>query len=606
MVERSFRHPKLLHAALLGLFALLLAAPSAAEPPAAAPAMSQPTTREADPDARLLLPTQGRPAFVRPGQTLQVRALLSGGGPLEITLSARGPQPLHYRLDVPERAAATLARGGAINVTVPERTPPRTYDLELQAGATRLVARHCVAVTRREQPLRIVHLANFYIGDITAPALDERLIDEINLVAPNLIVLTGDYLDRMNPNVDAGWDALLNYLARFDAPTLMACGDHDDLAQYQRRVAPSPIGMIRVGPARGLVLFDHPSAPLKENPEQLRWIEQVLDAPAPDTVTFVVSHDEFPSLLDAWHDAGQLAQRVHDGRLGVWFSGGSRDWDGREYADLINAAAPLVYCRTHAASGTTRGGASGVPHYRVVDLVDGRAIQPHPNPRGGAPAPSLPVGQLTVHFDGPNDGTRRDLSFTVVNNHAFPLGDLCVRALLRGESGATPWCRGGRLEYVLDHGGVWEYAVRVDVPDRGAAYVEIGNGPPPQEPAYSVRINVPGELVFRPQTTPGGIAYLSGVDVLALLHVRNESERPIDLTPLVRLDGDTIAYRLFGQSGPFVTAYGLRIAPGQELPLQLDLSAVRATAGRRTLQVYVRDGAGWRLTSQPVDVTIVP
>lgn len=185
-----------------------------------------------------------------------------------------------------------------------------------------------------------------------APSFDQRLIEEVNLVAPTLIVATGDFLDATHADPPVGWRELIDCLTRFDAPIVMACGDHDDIELYSRHVAPSPIGLVNVGRHRALLLFDHPRGPIHRNPEQLRWVERTLGTPGFDGLTFVVTHDDSPNLLRHWQQQGTLTRMIRSGRIGLWFAAGHQDWDGQVYGDVIDAAVPMVYLRTQQSSST--------------------------------------------------------------------------------------------------------------------------------------------------------------------------------------------------------------------------------------------------------------
>ena len=53
--------------------------------------------------------------------------------------------------------------------------------------------------------------------------------------------------------------------------------------------------------------------------------------------------------------------------------GGSSDWDYKEFADKLRGAGDLHYIRTHQASTALRDRATGISHFRVID-VDGDRI----------------------------------------------------------------------------------------------------------------------------------------------------------------------------------------------------------------------------------------
>lgn len=142
------------------------------------------------------------------------------------------------------------------------------------------------------------------------------------------------------------------------------------------------------------------------------------------------------------------------------------------------------------------------------------------------------------------------------------------------------------MEQVLDLGEYWECRVRFDLPDKGAVQAVVGTGPQPAEPRIEVHFDTTPGLPLARRTTSEGLEFLTATDALALVHLHNAGTDPVTVTPLVRLDGETLAYVLLDEPGPAATAYRLRIAPGRTLTLQVDLSAIRV----------VPDAASYRST----------
>jgi hypothetical protein len=536
----------------------------------------------------LLLPTLGRPVFVEPGQAFQAVAHVPHAK-AEVTfwLTPSGRRQPRYALEPDPETTDKLAAGEPVQLTVPAAVPPRTYDLEINADGQSLLGRHCVAVGHVRRSVRFVHLSNMNVGDVGAPRFDERLIEEVNLVAPTLIIATGDFLDATHTDPAVGWRELVDYVKRFDAPLATACGDHDDIESYSRYLAPSPIGLVAVGQHRGILLFDQPRAPIYNDSEQLRWAERTLATPGFDGLTFVVTHDDSPNLLLYWQQQGTLSRMIRSGRIGLWFAGGHRDWDGHVYRDVIDAAAPMIYLRTHQSSSAPRAGATGISHYRIVDIVDDRVILPGEATQSSNTPPSTPVGYLSATVDGPNDGSQTSLGLIAVNNLPYRLDGLAFTARLRKLGDQKPWCQNARLEQLIDCGQVWECRLRFDLPDKGALHARVGSGPEPPTPKISVDFDLDQTLRFRRFATRDGLTYLALTNPAPVVHVQNNGDQAVVLSPLVRLDGDLLAYQPVGSESGFATAYRLRLAPHETISLQLDLSAIRVAPGRRDLQLYL-------------------
>ncbi len=550
-------------------------------------------------DLQFITPTQGRPVFVAPGTSFVAVADLAGAtNGLRAELVARTNPPHYHPLII---APPTTGNAGSteLQLSVPADVPEQTYDLKLTTARGPLVARHAVAVQRLTHRLRLVHLSNMNVGDVGAPHFDQRLVDEINLLAPTLIVATGDYLDVTHPNPPEGWQDLADFLARFDAPCVAACGDHDDLTLYTQYLAPSPIGTVGVGSCQVLLLYDVPGRPIYSDESQIHWVEQQLGQRGP-RLRLVVSHDQRPNLLSYWQEQGMLQRMIKTGRLGLWLAGGHRDWDGVECRDLIAAAAPLLYARTHQSSTVTQDGAEGISHYRIIDLDRERAIVYGTELADDRHA-SLPVGRIELSYDGPNDGTRSRVAFNALSTHPFRLPNLQARLLLRRAGGARPWCRGARLVRLVDLGRYWECRVEFDLPDKGAVRVVAGTGTPPELPQLDVSFDMPARVTLVPRGA-GDERYLSAADWVGIVHVHNRGSASADVSPLIRLDGQTVAYRVVNEPGPFATAYKLRLGPQQTLALQLDLSAGRFAPGRRELQVYLSGLPAQLPVCQPLEL----
>lgn len=554
------------------------------------------------PDPVLLAPTLGRPAFVEPGGVLDVTVGWPGmPDDPRFVLVSDGILPHRHAL-TPQAQNGDAGEGTVtFELLLAEDIPEKTYDLEISAGQTVLSGRHAVAVARLQNRLRLVHLSDMNVGAIGVPGVDHRLIAEVNLLDPTLIVATGDLVDATHDDPEAGWQQVSEFLASFDAPVLVACGDHDDVSLYSRLMAPSPIGAIDVGAFRGIVLYDLPERPISVDEDQIDWVQRELARGHP-RLTFVVSHDESPNLLRHWMSRDMLKRMVWTSRIGLWFSGGHQDWDRLEYRALVDGAEPMLYLRTHQASTATLGGAEGVSHYRVVDVDGDRAVLYGPWMSSTMPH-STPVGRLAATFDVPNDGSARRVAVTVVNGLSFRLKQLATRVLVRKEAGQLPWCLGAQLERVTDIGDVWECKLRFDLPDKGTLRAVVGTGVRPASPQVNVVIDGPSELVFEPVVSEDAVIDFAA-EWAGSVRLQNNGGRAVKVMPVVRLDGELIAYKVVGEQGPFASAYHLQLQPGQPVALQLDFTGLRIGSGPHALQVYIKGGPALVPVCWPVDVTV--
>lgn len=565
---------------------------------AGVPLMAQPLPASQPATPLLLSPTQGRPAFVAPGGTLRVVLANPGSQPPTFRLATRRYPVQRFDLRVASSSPLPDGAGQAFDLQVDAGVPWQTYDLELAAQTQSIVAHHAVAVGEIRDRLRIVHLADLNIGDPGAPEPDPRLIDEVNLVAPTLIVATGNFVDALHADARRGWEQVAEWLASFDAPVVAACGPDDDLAYFGQYLAPGAVGSVYAGAYRCAVLYDVPQDPLADDAAQRAWIEQTLREPAP---TLLISNAPRPGLLYAWQADGVLTERIHTGHVMLWLSGGHTDWDGSEFADILGAAAPLRYVRTHQSSAATCGGASGRAHYRVIDLGGERVaiFGDEAEKLGGVAPASIAAGHLRVRYHSANDGSQPAVAAEVTSSLPYPLLGARLRLLLKGTG--VPWCQGGNLERFISAGDVTVCSVRVDLPEKSSVQVRAGLGPAPAA-AVQVEFNIPHYVVVGPPTARAAGDAAPTAATPAEVRIVNPAGAPLELTPIVRLDGDVVPYRVAGEDGPLASACRVRLAPGAALTLRLDLTAVRVPPGRRTLQVYLQGLPIWGPHTWPVEV----
>lgn len=71
--------------------------------------------------------------------------------------------------------------------------------------------------------LRIAQLSDVHVGPRTSPTVIRRAVEQANAFAPDLVVLTGDYVSHARSEIE-GMRALLGGLA---APTVAVLGNHD-------------------------------------------------------------------------------------------------------------------------------------------------------------------------------------------------------------------------------------------------------------------------------------------------------------------------------------------------------------------------------------------
>lgn len=538
-------------------------------------------------ELRIIAPSLGRPAFVQQGGTLAV--VIAGlNTPVEARLLHPRVEGNSYRLKSDTVSTAADSSGETLRLVIPENTPSRVYDLEIRASGKSALARHAVAVGAVGDTLRIVHLSDMNVGDIQSPEFDRSLHQEINLISPDVIVGTGDFLDAGHPRLDEGWLKLVDFLCGFDAPLVLACGDHDDAERFARHIAASAIGTVDCGGFQFVALNDHNLAPLEADAEQSRWAEEIFSTPLAVGRRIVVSHRSAPTLLRKWQKSGILKERMQRASLGGWFAGSGRDLAPRELSDVLSTIKPARFFRTGAASASIVSGGDGMARYRVVQMISKDEASAAIGPRTGMDR-SFVAGRMSLRQEAV-DGNDTRIGVSAINNNDIALenGGCFVRLVKSGNE--RPWVRGAALAQIADLGAEWECRLRFDLPGRSSMRAWVGVGNPPAEAALNVRIAVPSRLTAAAQLGEDGLIYWTSANARGAITLENRGPTALECSPLARLDGEVVAWKAEGQVEEFVASARLSLAPGVVQQLQLDLSAARVVPGSRSLVFYVNDG----------------
>ena len=324
----------------------------------------------------VLVPSQGRPAFCTPGEQFSCLLHLStqiGEAPRFWLQNSRQPCLRYPLLQV--GGLKLFGDGYArVQLSPPDATPPGLYNL-LVAGSVRetLCRRSVSVIPQYKTSFRFVHLSNMNIGDPTAVQFDPHLPEEINLLAPEFIIATGDYTEwaRTMDSPD-DWQRVLDYMARFEAPVFMLCGDHDHEASFTQYVANSLIGTIDYGRYHGLLLLDHGYHPIEQDDEQIQWILSDLAANHDKTFNFLVTHSDELGLIRRFKEMNVTEQVFRDGRVKMLICGGQTDWDYNEFSSVLAGLPGLNFIRTAQSSTAVCDRASGVSHYRVIEVNNDR------------------------------------------------------------------------------------------------------------------------------------------------------------------------------------------------------------------------------------------
>ncbi len=557
------------------------------------------------PSAIIREPSQGRPIFITPGETFFFVMRLPPGLTGEVSLGLR--HSLEPSIRVPLRATTppSYFNNEYCNLVleIPPATPPGLYDIEVRSPRETHAARRSVCVVDSfKTRFRFVHLSNMNIGDLTAPNFDEMLIREINLLAPEFIVATGNYTEWARARDDAGsWARVLKFFEQFHAPVFMLCGLTDHEASFTEFVAKQPIGTIDYGHYHGLLLLDHPGNPIDQDLAQVAWVEEDLKRNRDKTFNFLVAHSDELALLDIWRERGGIEQFVKDHKLKLFIVGGSTDWDYKEFAHKLKGLDDFHLIRTHQASTSLRDRATGFSHYRVIEVDGDRVDYVYADDTAAEKLQhSIPTGRLRAYYEAPNDGSASRVAVTLQNalNQRFADARLWIR-VAKSKDGRKPIVEPGRVRQMIDVGDYWACDVAVDLPDKGGVRIVAATDPAAVPAPLPITVELDGERewVFNRQVSDFGLSYYTS-ETPVTLKLTNTSAAPQTCWPVVRINGSLVyADRTASPRLP------LTIEPGKSVSVPLALNLRRISPGPHTMQVYFLDDPLSRLQTFDVRLT---
>ena len=540
-------------------------------------------------------PSQGRPIFLAPGETFYFVMSLPSNFKGDVGFTLRHAQePSVSSLLRPTTPPSYFNQEYChIVLQAAEDVVPGLYDVEVKTPTETYYSRRSVRVIDKfKTKFRFVHLSSMNIGDPTSPDFDEMLPREINLLAPEFIVATGDYTEWSRVMDDAtSWSRVLRYFEQFNAPVFMLCGAHDHEASFTKHIATGPMGAIDYGDYHGILLLDHPANPIDQDFTQIQWVDADLKRNKNKRMNFIVANSDEMGLIDIWRERGRIEDFIREHKIALYVAGGSTDWDYREFAAKLDGLDGFHFVRTHQSSTCMRDRATGFSHYRVIEVDGDKLAYVYPN--DSAPERlqhSIPSGRLRVYYDAPNDGSSARVSATVQNALNQPFDDARVWLRVKKDgSGRKPAVAPGRVVRVVDAGTHWGCEVAYDLPDKGAVRIMAASDPKDIPPAPPIKVAIEGarEWSFSPKRTDFGLTYFESTAPVSIM-LKNESRIEIACWPVVRVNGAQLH-----PDPEVVTRLPLTLKPGESVSVPMAVNLRRVSPGPHKLQVsFLEDPLG--------------
>ncbi len=222
----------------------------------------------------VIAPRLGTPVIVQPGATVDVK--------VKLTLPFWQPQ-WQVSLALRDERIPLDVTGGYMNVAyqtmsvrVPGTVAAGSYSLVLSDGANEMIRSKAVHVVQEfPQQVSIVQMADLpTLGRGDGDQRLQQIIDEINIINPNLVFLTGDIA------YGGAWDQyhrLLAAMEKINAPVIAAPGNHEyeGWAGFLRLIG-EPYHSVQYGKLQVISLNSgHGRDQLTES--QYRWLRNELE-----------------------------------------------------------------------------------------------------------------------------------------------------------------------------------------------------------------------------------------------------------------------------------------------------------------------------------------
>jgi predicted MPP superfamily phosphohydrolase len=355
-----------------------------------------------------------RPVIVRPGDAFPIEVVApsttSGWQAALETEWANSTLEL-------KNASFNSANGRwTVTVAVPSGVPSLLFGLRLKfSGGEDFQPRAVMVVPAFKDSIRVVHLTDVHVykSEILFPRY-QQLADEINLINPDVVVVTGDLTDS-NGYTDERWPEsdqyppMLDLWNAYNIPTYIVAGNHDlsprknddDYLRWMRFFDTTDYSF-DVGPYH-FTAFDDAATmssgsrtPFAEDvsPDQLEWIDKDLARKSGAKMRILLFH---VPLHDTKSKVKELASR-HDVKLALY---------GHVHVNQVNKIPPTTYVQTGAAYEGS---------YRVVNLDNGIVGEINAKQDGFS---AFSIGTLRSNVQKSDDGRSLTLKVRNASTRAF-------------------------------------------------------------------------------------------------------------------------------------------------------------------------------------------
>jgi len=438
----------------------------------------------------IMRPILGVPAIRAAGETLEINASAppsTDGWSVELLRP-----PCSFPLDVAGATYNSYRKLWTLRAPIPLDLPETLYDLAVHAagGVADTTRRAVKILSRYEDDWCFAHVTDTHLpghtyyggrgweADSTEMADFRAVIDDLNLIAPELVLLTGDFVNEGEAedlNEYRAYSRAQRLLLELDVPVFLVAGNHD-VGGW--RDTPPPDGTARRNWWRFFgwpYLDDPPDRVTTQNyffdygPVRFIGLEAYLNYDGWRSRTYGAS-SFLGHQLDFLREAAD--SRPEGSRVVAFYHYDFANQIGDPAERAIDLA---LYGHIHRDAGSitdprpvlaTEACADGKRAYRIVRVRDGR-LGERPTLRAGSRGELL-----TIEFDAPNDGSRDANAATIVNGHNQPL-EFAEVSFVMPKASAPYGASGGTVIREIDADTALVVVARVSLSEGERARVRL-------------------------------------------------------------------------------------------------------------------------------------
>ena len=452
---------------------------------------------------RIVRPSLGLPAVVCPGDAIEIIV-----GTDERPRSKRCRVRLvrcDVTINVPVRDVRKVRqpdRLWTLRASMPSKISHHLlYDLYVDLAGSSLEQPNAVQIVPRfGNEMTCVQITDTEVNDKNPEPAQRlaRAIREINVIAPDVVLATGDltYDGRAKQ-----YDILIDLFRRLEVPVFTQIGNadyHGDESIYFGRLNAYRDYAVDVGglhlsaldsgtnykQSKGAynLVTDNQGTGLSD--DQVAWLQDDLSRAPAGSARLAFMH--FPAVSQLGNKGSihfnreRFKQICERGRVALVLGGHTHVdavFDQREKMYMAGAAPEVRPCYVQTATTSSHTRMPILPwSYRIIRVADGRVTSFTYDTSGkGKPGAmkSVPVGKLDVTFEPANDGTAQRIAATVKNG----LNETLDRARLTFRVPAKPTAsyrvEGGKLICTVPDGATKRLIVRTHVPAASERTVRV-------------------------------------------------------------------------------------------------------------------------------------